>query len=145
MVACLDRRHGVGHRFLGRAFVGQAANVIKPGHPRFLAKLHPGRKCRRIVERTNGDIEMLAGGIIIQQGRSAIPTKTPYDGIRALEQRRRATRPTKGVARDADQRRKHIAHRLLAHAAVADMGAVEHGIGAIPHRAALASTRNDDV
>jgi hypothetical protein len=61
-----------------------------------------------------------------------------------LEQRRRAACPAKGVARNANQGSKDIAHSLLAHAAMADMRAVEHGIRTIAHRAALASTRDDD-
>ena len=144
MVACRDRGHGIGHSFLSRAFVWQAADVMKPNHPRFSTELHPGRECRRIIKRTNGDIEMLAGRIVIKQRRSAIPTKTPYDRIGALEQRRRAARPCQSGARDADQRGKDIPHGFLAHAAMADMCAVEYGIRAIPHGPALASTGDDD-
>lgn len=144
VIACVYCGDCIGHGFFGRAFFGKAADITKPRHPRFPTELHPGRKCRRIVKRANSYVEMLAGGIIIHKWRSAIPTKTPYDGLGTLEKRWRAARPCKCLARNANQRCEEVTHSFLAHPAVADMRAIKHRIRAIADGAALASTGGDD-
>ena len=144
MVARLDGWNMIGHRFFGGAFFGKRTDLAEPRHPRLGPELDAGWKCGRIVERANGDIEMLACRIIIQKRCSAIGAKAPVDRVRALEQRWRAACPFKCIAGNSDQRGEKIANCLLAHAALADMRAVKDGGGAITHRAALASTGGDD-
>ena len=76
MVARFYRGDLVCHRLFGRSFLGQSADVAEPRHPRFLAELRSRREQRRVIERTGGDVQMFAGGVIIKQRRSAIAAKT---------------------------------------------------------------------
>ena len=140
MVAGFDRGGKFGHRLFGRAFIRDLAQIAKPWHAAFAAELPAGRESGRIVERTCGDVQMLAGRIIIEQRRSAIGAKSACDGVRAFENRWRAACPMECIAGNADQRGKEIAHRLLTHAAMTNVGAIQHGIGAVAHGAALAPT-----
>lgn len=140
VVAGFDSRSKFRHRLFGRAFILDLAQIAKPWHAALAAELRAGRESGRIVERPRGDVQMLAGRIIIKQRRSAIGAKSARDGVRAFENRWRAACPLECIAGDADQRGKEIAHGLLTHAAMTNVGAIQHGIGAVAHCAALAST-----
>ena len=143
VVAGFDSRSKFRHRLFGRAFILDLAQIAKPWHAALAAELRAGRESGWIVERPRGDVQMLAGRIIIKQRRSAIGAKSARDGVRAFENRWRAACPLECIAGDADQRGKEIAHGLLAHAAMANVGAIQHGIGAVAHCAALAPTGQD--
>ena len=145
VVARFDRRDVVCHRLLGRSLIGQSANVAEPWHPRLLAELHSRWEQRRVIERAGGNVQMFAGGVIIEQRRSAYATKTARNGVGALEQRWFTPRPLKRLARNADQCREEIAHRLLAHPAMADVRTVKEAGGMIANRAALAAAGHWDV
>src|SRR5690606_4891175 len=65
--------------------------------------------------------------------------ETAVDMFGGAETGRLSTRPGDGLTRRGDQGGKDIAHRLLAHAAVADMGIVQHFARVVAHRATLAT------
>ncbi len=104
MVAGFDRRDKFRHRLFGRAFIRDVAEVAKPRHAAFAAELTARRESGGIVERPRGDVQILAGRIIIQQRRSAFRAKSACDRVRAFEKRRRAACPLECIAGDADQR-----------------------------------------
>src|SRR5690606_12977159 len=74
-----------------------------------------------------------------EQRRSAMGAEAALHVLGAAPDGGRAARPDQGVHRRGDQRGEDVAHRLLAHAAMADMGVVEHGGGVVAHGAALAA------
>jgi hypothetical protein len=143
MVAGFDRRGKFRHRLFGRALIRDVAQIAKPRHAAFAAKLNARREIGGIVERPCGDVQFFARRIIIQQWRTAFRAKSACDGVRTFEKRRRAACPLECIAGDADQRSEEIAHGLLTHAAMANVGAIQHGIGAVAHCAALAPTGQD--
>ena len=139
MVAGFNRGGKFRHRLFGRAFIRDFAEITIPRHAAFAAELRAGRKSGRIVERPRGDVQILAGRIMIKQRRSALGAKSARDRGRTFENRWRAACPLECIARDADQRGKEIANGLLTHAAMTNVGAIQHGIGAVAQCAALAS------
>jgi hypothetical protein len=140
VVAGFDSRGKFRHRLFGRAFILDFAEIAKPWHAAFAAELRAGRESGWIVERPRGDVQMLAGRIIIKQRRPAFGAKSACNGVRAFENRWRAACPLECIAGNANQRSEEIAHGLLTHAAMTNVGAIQHGIGAVAHGAALAPT-----
>lgn len=142
VIAGADFADIFGHGIFGAAFVSQSAQVAIPGHPSLRPELYLRREGGRIVERSGGDVQMRARRIVIEQRRAAFGAKAAGDEIGTLEKGGCPPCPCKGIARDADQGGEEIAHRLLAHPAMADVRCVEHGGRMIAHRTALASAGN---
>ena len=79
MVAGFNRGGKFRHRLFGRAFIRDFAEITIPRHAAFAAELRAGRKSGRIVERPRGDVQILAGRIMIKQRRSALGAKSARD------------------------------------------------------------------
>src|SRR5215217_8527600 len=117
----------------------QGGQAVIPRHARFIAIVHVRREKLGMVKRTNGEIDPIAGDVLIKQRRTTGAAKAAIDMLGTAKARRRAARPGDRFARRCDKRDEDIADGLLAHAAMADMRVVEHFRGVIAHGAALAA------
>src|SRR3546814_10564645 len=122
--------------------IWKRGETAEPRHARLDPDLADRREARRFVERPDGQVDAFAFDIIEEKRRPAIAAEPPCDMRRTMKDRRLSARPDERVAWRGDERGEQIADRLLAHAAMAEMGIVEHRARMIAHRAALAAARD---
>ncbi len=85
MISCPNLCHMIGHRFFGCAFPGQAAKLAEPGHPCFQSELHLWRELCWVIQRTSGNIQMVACDIVICKGCAAIAAETACHRVGTFE------------------------------------------------------------
>src|SRR5690606_22282599 len=93
----------------------------------------------RLIEGADGHRDVRAAQRAEIERRAAIAAEAACRDVGAVELGRRATGPGQVLVADADEVGEHVAARLLAHAAMAEMRIVAQ-LGGVPaHGAALAA------
>src|SRR5579863_3132 len=141
MLMVVDRRDLLLRQPLFGANLGKVQRTEKPADSRFDAKLGSELDRAWIVEAAEGDADAIGREAPVGQWRAAFGAKAALGDVRTREGRDCAFGDDELGKLDAAKGHERTAARLLAHPAMADVGAVRRGEEPIAHRAALASPR----
>ncbi len=124
---------------IGRRIAGKQCQHAVPRNAALIAILHYGRNFTGIIEASCHDTDVWKLRIIENHRSATVPAKPAASKLRAFEPRQLAPRHLKIALQDRADHRKRPAHRLLAHATMADMNILGRTIAPKPHSATLAS------
>src|SRR5690606_22351282 len=93
-----------------------------------------------VIKRADREVDAVTGRVIVKQRCAAIAAIAAVDMFGTAEAGGRATGTGDGLSRGCYECGEDVADGLLAHAAVADVGVVQHFGRVITHGAALAAT-----
>src|SRR5581483_6048163 len=128
----------LGERVGLRGFLARQVRVdLEPWQLALDAVLDDRHGILRTIEAADGDVDAL--GVVVGEGqrRAALFAEAALGDRRRGEQARPAFRPLELVLGHAGERREHVAHRALAHAAMAQMYFLERRVRRVADCAAL--------
>ena len=139
MIGGRDEGGSVGLLSLGAWAIGAMAHGVDPTQAAFDAVLIDRREGLGLVQRTDRNRYLIAITISEGQWCAALSAKAALGLIGRVEDGNLAAGDGEAIERSTDERCIEAAKGFLAHAAVADMGAVRLLIETIAHSAALAT------
>src|SRR5690606_9347833 len=95
---------GFAVRIFGRAAILDAEKRGEPGHLPFLPGIGGGREKLGVIERTDGEVDAVAGRVVVKERRAALGAKATIHMLGTAEAGRCATRPGDGLTRGGNER-----------------------------------------